>query len=224
MFAIYGTSGRLFHGPFEELRQVSPVLRGLRLRPVEAEQERAEPAPPWPAPTRPPVSPHPHSSQAQHALQAYAQDPNATRQPLRRVAEVMTREAVVVTEDTTLWEAFERLARDGLGQAPVVDAQDRLVGLLAWDHLLRSGALPGPRASLTAWPDLMRQRVSQWMLTPVPSVEPDTDIRRLALVLWQTGLSGLPVVVADGLVSGFVSRSDILRALTNDPPLDLWAR
>jgi CBS domain-containing protein len=42
--------------------------------------------------------------------------------------------------------------------------------------------------------------------------------------LQETGLSGLPVVAADGLVIGFVSRSDILRAVSHDPPLDLWAR
>ena len=126
--------------------------------------------------------------------------------------------------DAPLGVALERLARSGFAQGPVVDAQDRLVGLLAWDQLLHSGHLTELMAGSLGWTDLMRQTVGDWMLSPVPSVEPDTDIRRLAVVLLETGLEGLPVVLADGLVSGFVSRSDILRAVTHDPPLDLWAR
>jgi CBS domain-containing protein len=60
------------------------------------------------------------------------------------------------------------------------------------------------------------------MSTPVPCVAPDTDIRRVARVLLDTDLPGLPVVDDEGVVTGFVSRSDILRAVVTDPPLDLW--
>jgi CBS domain-containing protein len=66
------------------------------------------------------------------------------------------------------------------------------------------------------------QSVLEVMWTPVPSVAPDTDIRRLARVLLDTGLPGLPVVDDAGQVIGFVSRSDVLRAVVADPPLDLW--
>ena len=48
------------------------------------------------------------------------------------------------------------------------------------------------------------------------------NIRRVARVLLDTGLPGLPVVDEQGMVTGFVSRSDILRAVVADPPLDLW--
>jgi len=61
------------------------------------------------------------------------------------------------------------------------------------------------------------------MWTPVPAVGPDTDLRRVARVLLDTHLPGLPVVNDDGTVIGFVSRTDILRAVVNDPPLDLWS-
>jgi len=66
------------------------------------------------------------------------------------------------------------------------------------------------------------QSVVDLMWSPVPSVSASTDIRRLARVLLDTGLPGLPVVDDAGLVIGFASRSDILRAVVADPPLDLW--
>jgi len=36
------------------------------------------------------------------------------------------------------------------------------------------------------------------------------------------GVDGVPVVGEDGRLLGFVSRSDVLRAVINDPPLSLW--
>jgi CBS domain-containing protein len=83
-------------------------------------------------------------------------------------------------------------------------------------------ALPLPDREPAAWRTLMAQPVTQMMYTPVPSVSPQTDIRRVANVLMDTGLPGLPVVGDDSDLTGFISRSDILRAVTNDPPLDLW--
>ena len=38
-----------------------------------------------------------------------------------------------------------------------------------------------------------------------------------------TGLPGLPVTDDAGVLSGFISRTDILRAVAADPPLDLWS-
>ena len=48
-------------------------------------------------------------------------------------------------------------------------------------------------------------------------------LRRVAAVLLDTGLPGLPVTDEAGVLSGFISRTDILRAVAADPPLDLWS-
>jgi CBS-domain-containing membrane protein len=82
--------------------------------------------------------------------------------------------------------------------------------------------LPKPDTYQVAWRTLMQQNIKTIMHTPVPSVAPESDIRRVAGVLIDTGLPGLPVVDEQGLVTGFISRSDILRAVVTEPPLDLW--
>ena len=61
------------------------------------------------------------------------------------------------------------------------------------------------------------------MVSPIPTVSPDTGLRRLASVLLDTGLPGLPVTDEYGSLVGFISRTDILRAVAADPPLDLWS-
>ncbi len=157
-------------------------------------------------------------------MQAYAQVQHPPdRHPLNLVADVMSRDPLVLSQDLTLHEAWQQLAAQGLGQAPVVNAQSRLVGMLGRAELQDLERLPAPDASALVWRAFMLQPVSAAMVSPVPSVSPDTDLRRLALALLETGLPGLPVVVQDGVVMGFVSRTDILRAVVHDPPLDLWA-
>ncbi len=221
MFQIYGTSGQMFQGPFEELRKVSPSLRTARVRRV-AERGDAAAVQPW-MQSSPPGGFHSVPEQAVHAY-ASTQQPATTRHPLSRVDDVMTRDPIVFPATLNVWEAMQRLAQDGVSQAPVVNARQRLVGMISMADFMQPERLPDPGLNALIWRTRMAQPVTEWMVSPVPSVAPDTDIRRLALALQETGLSGLPVVVADGVVIGFVSRSDILRAVTHDPPLDLWAR
>jgi CBS domain-containing protein len=159
-----------------------------------------------------------------NALAAYAQTTknDAPRHPLTHVEAIMSRAVVTIAQASTVEQAWTELARHGIGQAPVVDANGVLVGLLSRGDLMRPDRLPAPDSHPLVWRALMLQSVVDVMATPVPSVATDTDIRRVARVLLDTGLPGLPVVDDGGHVIGFVSRSDILRAVVADPPLDLW--
>jgi len=71
--------------------------------------------------------------------------------------------------------------------------------------------------------ELARRPVSEVMVSPVPTVAADTELRRVAAVLLDTGLPGLPVTDEAGVLAGFIARTDILRAVAADPPLDLWS-
>ena len=87
---------------------------------------------------------------------------------------------------------------------------------------LNFSRLAGPGAIQQAIA-LARRPVSEVMVSPVATVSADTDLRRVAQVFLDTGLPALPVTDEDGRCSGFISRTDILRAMVADPPLDLWS-
>jgi len=217
MFSVYGETGRLFKGAMEDLRQVTAVRPIARSRPVAPLGT--------PAPGTLPPAPAQAGAGPRGALAAYAQAAgNATaRQPLRRVADVMSHGVVTLAADLSVLAAWQLLVARGVGQAPVVDAQGRLVGLLSRAELLQPDRLPLPGANSLVWHAFLAQPVAAVMWTPVPAVAAETDLRRVARVLLDTHLPGLPVVSEEGAVSGFISRSDILRAVVNDPPLDLWS-
>jgi CBS domain-containing protein len=158
-------------------------------------------------------------------LQAYAQASGQVpeRHPLSRVADVMSRQVQTVSPDMTVLQAWQLLGQEGVGQAPVLAATGELVGLLTRAELLTLDRLPQPDASSLVWRALLMEPVAAVMLSPVPAVSEDTDLRRVARVLLDTRLPGLPVVAEDGQLTGFISRSDILQAVVHDPPLDLWS-
>ncbi|MDP1691020.1 MAG: CBS domain-containing protein [Burkholderiaceae bacterium] len=220
MFSVYSVQGRIFNGTLEQWRQVARVSAPARthaIRPSTQESRKAA------IDERPSGGGAGEAQRAAMAAYTQTQQGAAPRHPLSRVHEVMSRNVITVPHEATLAQAWQLLAQHAIGQAPAVDATGALVGLLLRADLLQPGLLPGPGPDPQAWRDLLAQRVSDLMWTPVPSVASDTDIRRVTVVLLETGLPGLPVVNDQGAVTGFISRSDILRAVVADPPLELWA-
>ena len=220
MFAVYGVSGQLFRGSLEELRQnnpVSAIARIHNIHPVGRDDGHDAFAYQHAAHTT-------HDEAHRTGLAAYAQTQagNPVRHTLKTVGELMSRNVITLLQTATVHEAWQTLVQQGVGQAPVVDAQGILLGLLSRADLLQLNRLPGPNNSPQAWQDFLGQSVANIMWTPVPSVAPETDIRKLAQVLLDTGLSGLAVVDGQGWVQGFISRSDVLRAVVTPAPLDLW--
>lgn len=222
MFSAYGKVGRAFRGSMEELRKVGPAFALVRSQGVRAVGlDPKEQSPPQFAD----LLPAPPSDVVHHdALAAYTETwkIEMPRHPLTRVDAIMSRAVITLADSFTVEQAWALLAQHGIGQAPVVDAGGVLVGLLSCGDLMRPDRLPGPQSHALVWRALLAQSVVDLIWTPVPSVAADADIRRVAQVLLDTGLPGLPVVDDAGLVTGFMSRSDILRAVVADPPLDLW--
>lgn len=216
MFYVHGVQGRVFSGTLEQLRHQQLVTGVVRVRQVAPVVSEA-------TPSAAALSGGAGSAQALGAevMQAYGQAASPTvRQPLSRAADVMHSPALTVPAEATLREAWQMLARHGIGQAPVVNRGGILVGLIGRAELMPAASLDPP--SVAAELSRLSQPVTALMWSPMPSTAPDTDLRRVAALLLHTGLPGVPVVGIGGDVLGFISRTDLLRALATDPPLDLW--
>lgn len=227
MFMVYGTSGQLFKGSMEQLRQISGVgalARARRILPVarDGHDVTEESAATYAGLAQNKAGEQDASRSDRLAAYAQTQQGVQQRRPLSHVADVMNRHAITLPDSATVLQAWQVLTEKEIGQAPVVDAHGQLVGLLTRADLLKPERLPSLESHALVWQALLLQNVTDIMWTPVPSVSPESDIRRVAQVLLDSGLPGLPVVDERGQVSGFISRSDILRAVVTDPPLDLW--
>ena len=225
MFSVYGVSGQLFRGSLERLREIGVVGSVARTNALQAiGRDGRDTSLSTLGAFAGLVPPVPSDEAHRSALAAYAESQKILpqRHPLLQVAALMSHPVITLIDGTTVLEAWKTLASHGVGQAPVVNGAGMLVGLLTRADFLSPEHLPTPDSHVLVWRALMAQSVAGIMRTPVPSVAPDTDIRRVARVLLEADLPGLPVVDEQGLVTGFVSRTDILRAVVMEPPLDLW--
>jgi CBS domain-containing protein len=218
MFFVYGTSGQVFRGNLEQLRQVKGVgslSRARLVAPIGRDGSDSDTTP---------YGKDSHSPQrSSPGLSSYAQTQRpGGRQPLLQVGQIMSREPVSLPDSLTLAQAWQVLAQRGVGQAPVQDAAGQLVGLLTRADMMALQLLPDLSLPHAAWTALLQQTVKAVMHTPVPGVAATSDIRHVAQVLLEAGLPGLPVVDEQGRVIGFISRTDILQAVVSEPPLDLW--
>lgn len=206
----------------EQLRQIGGVAAMARLHNIQAQGRNGNDVALPEASNQ--TESEPRDELHRDALAAYVktQTMDHPRHPLTEVQDVMSRQVITLPDSSTVLQAWRLLADKKVGQAPVVNAGDRLIGLLTRADLLKPDRLPSPDSHVLVWNAMMIQNVKDIMWTPVPCVAPSAHVRRVARVLLGTGLPGLPVVDEHGLVIGFISRTDILRAVVTDPPLDLW--
>ena len=202
MFSVYGLSGPIFRGTFERLSEVPGIFPSTAVRPIAEEEQPAL-----------------SSTPTAQAIGAYREMLRADRDrgPLYHAYQIMQRQVVSVASDDAVERAWRVLLGRRIHQAPVLDPGYRLVGIVSERDLLTVLNVDEGRVR-----DVLTKRVSDVMSTPVVTADPVTDIRRIAQVMLEHQVAGVPIVNETEALVGFVSRSDILRAIIADPPLSLW--
>lgn len=135
-------------------------------------------------------------------------------------AEVMTRDVVSISPDTTVREARRLLRRHDIKALPVVDAQRQVKGIVTRADLADDGhaAHPGrllaaravrwlaPRAGLS-------DAVHTLMSAPVRTVATTTPIADLLAIFAGRGHHHVPVVDAQKRLAGIVTQADLISGL-----------
>ena len=222
MFFVFGPTGRVAKGDADTISALSRLRRVGRPQALRTRSDDDDAfAPPQPGAEREGASGPASRPAPIAAYEQTAAGPARPRHTVKHVSGVMTRGAITVTPGTRVNDAWQTMAQHHVAQAPVVDKHGQVIGLLLRADMAPLDLLPEPGAIGQAIA-LARRSVAEVMFSPVPAVTADTDLRRLARVFLDTGLPGLPVTDEGGHCVGFVSRTDILRAMVADPPLDLW--
>jgi len=127
-----------------------------------------------------------------------------------RALDVMSR-AVVVRPETTLAEAEAILEKNGFNSLPVVDAGERLLGVVTSLDLLRAFAFPDDTI-LPRFSEVMERPVSSVMSRDAQTVCPRTPLTRVLQKLVDTRTKSFPVLDDDRVV-GIIAREDVMLAL-----------
>jgi len=132
------------------------------------------------------------------------------------VREIMTSPAFSVHQEALLTEALNLMAKSKVTCLPVVDDDERVVGVISEADLLKTDLEPDPRAHIRVARQssgVSPKTVGQVMTAHPHTVREDTDVAELAHTFASTSWKSVPVVRGE-LLLGVVSRSDVIRALS----------
>jgi CBS domain-containing protein len=137
-------------------------------------------------------------------------------EPQLTVRDIMSLRPRSIGPDTPLRAAVLDMRRAGVGALPVVDDDNRVIGLLSEGELLRhllshylprAGGQPsGPPSAST------RRTVRDVMSRRVLCVSPHQPLAEVASLMLNKDVERVPVV-RDGTLVGFLTRGDIVRKL-----------
>jgi len=138
------------------------------------------------------------------------------------VSDLMTRDVITIDPDANLKEAARRLSGLRISGMPVVDADNRVLGIISEADIL---SLAGVKKGHT-FKDVLRHvlgkplpvrkkgnTVGEVMSSPAITTDPDRDIRVVAAILDEKRIKRLPVVDEEDRLVGVISRADIVRAM-----------
>ncbi|MFG2957651.1 CBS domain-containing protein [Streptomyces sp. NPDC048291] len=135
------------------------------------------------------------------------------------VSDVMTRTVLALRHGAAFKDIVQAMQQWHVSAAPVLDDDGHVVGVVSEADLLRKeqargvgpGPLPAPgRGKATA------VTAEELMTVPAVTVHPGAALPEAARTMARHGVKRLPVVDADGLLQGVVSRADLLKVFLRD--------
>jgi acetoin utilization protein AcuB len=127
------------------------------------------------------------------------------------VRERMSTKPVTITADVPITEALRVMRQNQVRRLPVLDPENRLIGIVSEKDLLY--ASPSPATSLSIYEMhylLSNLKVQELMTTDVITVTPDIPLEEAARIMADNKIGGLPVIEGDKLV-GIITETDIFK-------------
>jgi CBS domain-containing protein len=147
----------------------------------------------------------------------------------KTVADIMSRDPIVVRPETPLQEAIKILAERRISGLPVVDETSNLVGIISETDLMwqQTGVTPpayimfldsviylqNPAEYERELHKALGQTVGEVMSQNPITITPDKTVTEAARLMHDRNIHRLPVLDNEGQVIGILTRGDIVRAM-----------
>jgi CBS-domain-containing membrane protein len=133
------------------------------------------------------------------------------------VKDIMTTQVVAVKRGASFKEMAARLRRDRVSAFPVVDDDDKVIGVVSEADMLAKEVLNGDHlGTLTAMLHRREQEkadgltAGDLMTHPAVTVTPRDSVEQAARLMYTLQVKRLPVVDSGGKLVGIISRTDVL--------------
>ncbi len=133
------------------------------------------------------------------------------------VSRSMVSQVITIDKDASVFEAQEKMAANGIRHLPIVDADNRLIGIVT-DRDLRSVMpyrLIKEKGIAQEREKLAHLKVEDIMTRNPKTISPMYTIQDALLMIQKEKVGAFPVVDDEGKLQGILSVRDLLRAFIN---------
>jgi CBS-domain-containing membrane protein len=133
------------------------------------------------------------------------------------VKDIMTTQVVAVTRGASFKEMAASLRQHRVSAFPVIDGDEKVIGVVSEADMLAKEALNGDHAGTITAMLHRRERekadgltAGDLMTHPAVTVTPEDSVEHAARLMYTLRVKRLPVVNAGGCLVGIISRTDVL--------------
>ncbi len=153
---------------------------------------------------------------------------------MQTAKEIMSSPPVSIHKDKTLKDTTELLAKHRFSGVPVVDSEEKLVGIISDADILRYSQKINvvPKVNLSGWispyanvsdlasiqkgiETLHQTRVSEVMTRKVYTVNEEAEAADIARLMNRRNINRIPVVNSEKKLVGIVTRADMVQCMAN---------
>lgn len=140
---------------------------------------------------------------------------NENRHQIFIAEEVMSTPVVSLKRNISIESAWQQFKQKRFRHFTVVDQNDYLIGIVSDRDILLEVAGNEPS-------NYKARSIDQIMHKRVLTGSPDTHIREVCRIMFSQHVGALPITNDKGKILGIITRSDILRTMTQHEPVELW--
>ncbi len=148
--------------------------------------------------------------------------------------DIMSSPTISISKEQTVKEALDLLAKHGISGLPIVDENDKVVGIISDTDIIRYSQQKSivPHTGSSFWISpyseieelasvrsgfelLHKTKLENIMTKKVYSVTEDTPASDVAKLMNRRKINRIPVVSDDGKLIGIVTRADMVQCMAN---------
>jgi acetoin utilization protein AcuB len=153
----------------------------------------------------------------ENAISKYKQMANIDiSEPVYHVQDIMSKDCISIDLKSTLKDAYDSLTENKVGQMPIVSFGKKIIGMINKKMILNLLIEDIENVKFT-----LNKKLEELSLSELITADPISDIRRVAKVMIDFKLDAIPIVDEDDILVGIISKTDIIKAISHIPRLQL---
>ena len=141
-----------------------------------------------------------------------------TSELVYQVKDIMTKDCIYIDIQSTINDAYISLNKLDIDQIPVVSFGKKIIGMISKKMILDLLMDDIENSKY-----ILNKKIDDIKLLEIITADPISDIRRVAKVMVDFKLDAIAIVEENDILVGIVSKTDIIKAISHLPSLQLWS-